>query len=289
MNAYLTDFLAYIEAERALSSNTVEAYGRDIRTFIGFLTEQKISSFDALEKEHIFAFLQELNRKNYASATVCRCMISLKVFFRFLKREKAIQKEMASYFETPKLWQLIPEVLTYEEVEALLQVPTNTAIDARDKAFLEVLYATGIRVSECCDLRKSSVHDGFIKVKGKGKKERVVPIGKEALESVDFYFSRFRKDQDKDPYLFVSKSGKKIDRFTIYRRIQIHALRAGITKEISPHTLRHSFATHLLENGADLRLIQEMLGHEDIATTDRYTHVSASRLQKAFQDFHPRP
>ena len=198
---------------------------------------------------------------------------------------------MASYFDTPKLWQLLPEVLTLQEVDALLAQPkTEDALGSRDQAILELLYASGMRVSECTMLKLADLNDTFVKVIGKGKKERLIPIGKKALQAIDHYLIHFR-GEIKDPTapLFITKKGKPIDRNAIWKRNKAYAKSAGIQKNISPHTLRHSFATHVLEKGADLRLIQDMLGHVDISTTDRYTHVSHCKLKASFHAFHPRP
>jgi integrase/recombinase XerD len=218
-------------------------------------------------------------------------LAAAKVFFRFLKKEGEISLDLGRYFESPKIWQLIPEVLSCEEVESLLAQPkVDDFQGARDRAILELLYATGMRVSELCALRICDLNDTFVKVRGKGKKERVVPVGRKAIEAVDYYLTHYRTEvkEDNAP-LFVSPRGKPIDRVTIWSRVKVYAKSAQIGKSISPHTLRHSFATHLLENGADLRLIQDMLGHEDIGTTDRYTHVTGNRLKTAFNKFHPRP
>jgi len=180
--------------------------------------------------------------------------------------------------------------MTYKEVEDLLNQPDiKTFIGARDKAIIELIYATGIRVTEACNVKVLDVSNDFVKVDGKGKKQRVVPIGKKALDAIDYYLLNFRKEKKDFEFLFVSNNYKKIDRITIWNRIKFYSKKASINKNISPHTLRHSFATHLLENGADLRLIQDMLGHEDISTTDRYTHISKAYLKKAFENFHPRP
>lgn len=215
----------------------------------------------------------------------------MKVFFRFLKKEGIITSDLSCYFETPKIWQLIPEVLQMEEIDLLLAQPkADDRIGARDKAILELMYATGMRVSELCGLCLNDLSDTFVKVRGKGSKERMIPVGKKAIDAVDHYLIHFRgESQQENGPLFVSTTGKRIDRMTVWKQVKLYAKKAGITKSISPHTLRHSFATHLLERGADLRLIQDMLGHEDIGTTDRYTHVTGSRLKAAFKAFHPRP
>jgi integrase/recombinase XerD len=282
------DFLDYIRSEKGLSPHTIEAYGRDIQSFADSLA---IQDWKQVTPEHILGFLSRLKSKNYASSSICRMLVAVKVFFRFMKKEGEISLDLGRYFETPKLWQLIPEVLSAEEVDALLAQPkTEDCIGARDKAIFELLYATGMRVSELCSLRITDLSDTFVKVKGKGKKERIIPVGKKAIEAVDHYLLHFRGEakEDNEP-LFISPRGRPIDRITVYNRLKAYARSAGIAKSISPHTLRHSFATHLLENGADLRLIQDMLGHEDIGTTDRYTHVTGNRLKAAFKAFHPRP
>lgn len=288
MNRLKLDFLDYIRSEKGLSSHTIEAYGRDISAFALFLQDKE---WKAVVPEDILSFLGQLKGKNYAGSTICRMLVALKVFFRFLKKEGEIGVDLSTYFDTPKLWQLIPEVLTMEEVDALLAQPkVEDAMGARDKAILELLYATGMRVSELCNLRIHDLNDTFVKVVGKGKKERLIPVGKKATEAVDHYLLNYRGEvKEESGPLFISPRGKPIDRITVWNRVKAYAKSAGIVKSISPHTLRHSFATHLLENGADLRLIQDMLGHEDIGTTDRYTHVTGNRLKTAFKNFHPRP
>jgi integrase/recombinase XerD len=284
----INDFLDYIRTEKGLSSNTIDAYSSDIHLFADQLN---VTDWKQVSGDWVLSFLGFLRESGYASSSICRMLVAVKVFFRFLKKEGELPVDLGRYFETPKMWQLVPEVLSIEEVDCLLQQPK--AIDfvgARDQAILELLYATGMRVSEVCTLRICDVGDRFVKVRGKGKKERVVPVGRKAVESIDRYLSEFRMHvEEENAPLFVSRSGKQIDRIAIWTRIKIYSRAAGIAKEVSPHTLRHSFATHLLENGADLRLIQDMLGHEDIATTDRYTHITGARLKAAFKNFHPRP
>ncbi len=282
------DFLDYIRSEKGLSPHTIEAYGRDVTQFERFIHPRGVKQ---VEPEDILSFLAHLRERAFASATICRMLVAVKVFFRFLKKEGEINVDLGRYFDTPKLWQLIPEVLTPEEVDHLLSQPKiEEGMGARDKAILELLYATGMRVSELCTLRLTDLSDTFVKVRGKGKKERIIPVGKRAIQAVDHYLLHDRGIvKEENGPLFISKGGKPIDRITVWARVKMYAKSAGITKSISPHTLRHSFATHLLENGADLRLIQDMLGHEDIGTTDRYTHVTGNRLKTAFKNFHPRP
>lgn len=280
------EFVDFLSLEKGSSEHTQEAYAKDIRLFV---ETQSVISWKEVSSEDLVRFSAFLEKNGYASASICRMFMAIKVFFRFLKKEGILSSDLGRYFETPKVWQLIPEVLSPQEVEILLDAPSlKGLLGLRDKAILELLYATGIRVSELCLLRVQDVQEGFIKVLGKGKKERLVPVGKKALRSIDAYLA-FRTQAEEIPLLFVSKSGKKLSRITVWERIKFYAKKAGIDRDISPHTLRHCFATHLLENGADLRLIQEMLGHEDIGTTDRYTHLSQQQMLGAFEHFHPRP
>lgn len=284
----IDDFTDHLRSEKGLSLHTIEAYERDVRTFAASLENK---DWNAVSTESLLRFLTLLKEKSYASSSICRMLVAVKVFFRFLKKEKIVESDLGRYFDTPKLWQLIPEVLSIEEVDALLAQPKkDDFIGSRDRAILELLYATGMRVTELCRCLLSDLSDTFVKVKGKGKKERVIPVGKKAIEAIDHFLVHFRgKASEENAPLFITARGKPIDRVTVWGRVKVYARSAGISKAISPHTLRHSFATHLLENGADLRLIQDMLGHEDIGTTDRYTHVTGHRLKAAFHTFHPRP
>lgn len=290
MQEHLTEFVSFIASEKGLAANTIEAYQRDTESFVLFLKQRGIVSFASLNQDHIIAFLSQLKAAGYASASICRKLIAIKVFSRFLKREGVTATNIALYIETPKLWQLIPEVLSYEEIERLLKQPDNsTAGGARDVAVLELLYASGLRVSEVCTLSLYDVDDVCVRVMGKGSKERLVPLGAKALSAIDHYLLHYRgRCEEAKPFLFVGKLGKPINRLFVWKMIKRYAKIANITKNISPHTLRHSFATHLLDNGADLRIIQEMLGHTNISSTDRYMHVSRSRLQEAFKAFHPK-
>lgn len=291
MQEYLQDFISFISSEKGLAQNSIEAYGRDARAFLEFACRQNIRLIGDIQEDHIVSFLSSLKSSQYAASSICRALITLKVFFRFLKREGFILVDIAHYLETPKLWQLIPNVLTSTEVDLLLQQPDpETPTGGRDKAMLELLYASGLRVSELCNLSIYDVDDQFIRIMGKGGKERIVPLGSKALAAIDDYLHRYRSSFDSESMqtLFVNRIGKPIDRITVWKRIKFYMKKAGLKKNISPHTLRHSFATHLLDNGADLRVIQEMLGHSHIGSTDRYTHVSRSHLQEAFHRFHPK-
>lgn len=282
------DFYLYIASEKGLSQNTQIAYKQDVEHFTGYLVKRGVQDFQMVEQAHILDFLKDFKDQGYASSTLGRLLMTLKVFFRFLKREGHLKTNITLYLKSPKIWQLVPSVLTSNEIERLIQEPNLTLeSEARDRAIIEVLYGSGLRVSEVCSLKINDVQDTFVRVLGKGSKERLVPIGKKAIEAIDYYLKEFR-NEDQEPYLFITNKKKPVDRILVYKRLKYYAQRAGITKSFSPHSLRHSFATHLLDNGADLRVIQEMLGHASIGTTDRYTQVSQTRLKKAFEDFHPR-
>lgn len=288
----LCDLLAYLGSEKGLASNTLLAYERDNASFIQFLKDKGTMHITAVREEDVIAFLAHLKAQAYADSSMCRMVVALKVFFRFLKKEGVIDADPMAHLDSPKFWQLIPEVLTFEEVSALLDAPDAGSDEGvRDRAILAVLYASGLRVSEVCSLNLHSIDDDVLRVKGKGGKERIVPIAKAAVDAVDAYLLKVRKDeQTSNDALFVrGRGGRRVDRHFVWHRVKHYAARAGIVKRVSPHTLRHSFATHLLENGADLRVIQEMLGHASIATTDRYTHLSQRRLMESFHGFHPRP
>ncbi|MCH9624895.1 MAG: Tyrosine recombinase XerD [Chlamydiales bacterium] len=283
MHENLQDFLAYLSSEKGLSPHTLQAYKSDLTAFLD-------RTPNLTEQEQIFKYLIHLKSKGYASTSIARALVAIKVFFRFLYREELVSQDFTQGIESPKLWQILPDVLTMDEVDNLLQAPNpQTFVGARDKALLEILYASGLRVSEACKLTLYSIDEIAVKVMGKGNKERVVPIGQKALLALDHYLGHFRDHVAmRTDFLFVTKKGIALDRIAVWRMVKLYAQRANIKKSISPHTLRHSFATHLLENGADLRVIQEMLGHSNIATTDKYTHVSPNHLKASFEKFHPR-
>jgi integrase/recombinase XerD len=290
MRLRLEDFLSYLVAEKGLAKNTQLAYRRDLLSFIASVEERGIADLAQVGEGEILTFLGELRAKQAATSSVCRAIVALKMWFRFLKREKVLLNDITVHLDSPKLAQLIPEVLSVAEVEALLNAPAiSTKEGVRDRAIFQVIYASGLRVSEVCGLDICDVDDGVVRVKGKGGKERIVPIAASAVAAVDHYLVHYRQGIEEATALFLKEGGKRIDRVFVWKRIKEYAQRAKILKTISPHTLRHSFATHLLENGADLRIIQEMLGHANIATTDRYTHVSMRHLSEAFEAFHPRP
>jgi integrase/recombinase XerD len=280
----LEEFLQYLGSERGLSKNTLTAYSRDLENFIAFAN----SPVEALSVDHAINFMTKLSDDTYAPASRSRALIAIKVFFRFLQKEGIQEKDLGRLLDTPKLWQTLPDILSSTEIEALLNQPdTTTRQGIRDRAILELLYATGIRVSELTSLRIYDVDDDQIRVFGKGSKERIVPISARAVAAVDAYLSQVRTTEE-EKCLFLSMKGKPLDRTTVWKLVKEYAKKAKIQKNIFPHALRHSFASHLLDGGADLRIIQEMLGHAHISSTDRYTHVSLGRLQEHFQRLHPR-
>jgi integrase/recombinase XerD len=287
----LASYLEYISGEKGLSNHTISAYRNDLLLFQSFLSENGGGSLLNVNSNQILSFLTFLKNKKYAAASIARLLVVLKGFYRFAFKERRIETDPSYYFEGQKFEQLLPTFLNNSEIDALLNQPdTSTFLGSRDKAIFEILYGSGLRVSEVCRLTIYDVDDTYVKVLGKGSKERVVPIGRKALESIDHYLThhRCKFNSESLKFLFLSRFGKPIDRFSVWRRIKYYAKKAGIIKSISPHSLRHSFATHLLDNGADLRIIQEMLGHVDISTTQRYTQVSQNKIQESFHAFHPR-
>lgn len=287
LEQFLRDFICYLSSEKGLSQHTLQAYSCDLEGFFQLVKNRHIQK---ITEEDVLAFAHQLQLRGYASSSICRMLVSIKTFLRFLYREGLLPNEIGVSIDPPKIWQLIPDILTFSEVETLLLTPDDkTEVGVRDRAILQVMYASGLRVSEVCGLNIQDFSDHMIRVLGKGKKERIVPVAVSAVEAVDHYLLYYRPTNAKVEALFVNAKQKRIDRFFVWKQIKQYAKCAKITKSISPHTLRHSFATHLLENGADLRIIQELLGHSSIATTDRYTHLSNKHIVEAFQNYHPRP
>ncbi len=290
MENHISEFLSYIHCEKGLSRNTQESYGRDLNDFLLFLHQNEINKWKSVSQQLVIDFLALKKTQGYATASICRSLISIKVFLKFLKREGVISVNVSALLETPKLWQTIPDILSIEEVEHLLNQPNlKSTRGARDRAILEMLYSTGIRVSELCGIMLYDLDDEFVKIKGKGGKERIIPVSQRAVRAVDTYLGlRESTPNSEKETLFIRKQGLPLSRMTIWKMVRRYAAMAGIQKTITPHTFRHSFATHLLDGGADLRVIQEILGHSNISSTDRYTHVSINHIQTAFHQFHPR-
>lgn len=294
MNQLIDSFLIYLTAVKGLSKNTLESYGKDVLKLAVFLEERSITSIDRVKYNHILDFLTHLKEQRLKPRSISRTLISIRQFFKFLLTEKFIESDPTFLIRVPKTKRVLPDVLSLEDVERLLSSPVESSSEGiRDKSMLEVLYATGIRVSELVELGLNDVNFelGYIVAYGKGSKERIVPIGEKAKDKLREYLDISRPKLLKSRTsvnLFVTRLGKKMTRQGFWKIIKIYSRKSGITKRISPHTLRHSFATHLLERGADLRAIQIMLGHSDISTTQIYTHVERERLKEVHKKYHPR-
>ncbi len=287
MDLSIEEFISYLASERGLSKNTQEAYRRDLVRLWEFTKQE--SKVWPPDLDTVMAFMQAEQGMGKKSTSLVRAVIAIKVFLRFLFREGRSSHNLSSLLETPKLWTTIPSVLSPLEVDRLLAAPdVTTCTGVRDKAILELLYGTGIRVSELCGLSIYDVSDDLIRVRGKGAKERLVPIGAHALKAIDAYLGLLSAKRELDRPLFVTERGKRLTRIGVWKIVRHYAKAVGIEKKVSPHTFRHSYASHLLDAGADLRIIQDLLGHAHISSTDRYTHVSTSQLRELFRAFHPR-
>jgi integrase/recombinase XerD len=286
-------YLAYLRAERGLSPNTVEAYGADIEAFLSFLRKGEVS-LESVGSGDLSRYLQFLYSA-LSPRSVMRKTVSLRSFFRFLLLDGYLQADPTENLESPRAWRNLPSFLTKDEVENLLAQPDGSTIQGqRDRAMLEVLYSTGLRVSELIKIRITDLNFelGFVRTAGKGGKERIVPLGDTASDQVRSYMADtrqgFLKRRTGSPFLFLTQQGKPMTRQYFWQTIGRYGRQSGLKKRLSPHVLRHSFATHLLENGADLRAVQMMLGHADISTTQIYTHITRERLRKIYDRFHPR-
>lgn len=294
MESYVNDFINYLAVERGLAQNTLESYGRDLRQFQTFLQNSQLDFLQNSNRDTILSYLNNLQVKGRAVSTISRNLAAIKSFYQYLVRERHLEKDPAVNLESPKLEKKLPKILSIAEVEELLKQPnTFQPTGLRDKSMLELLYATGIRVSELINLNISDVNldMGYIKCYGKGSKERIVPLGSIAAKCAQEYINKGRPKLVRtyeESSLFVNHHGNRLTRQGFWKIIKKYALEANITKDITPHTLRHSFATHLLENGADLRSVQEMLGHADISTTQIYTHVTKNHLKEVYDKTHPR-
>lgn len=294
INNILMDYLHYLKVERGLSENTINSYGIDLKLFLEYLRENEISSFKQVNKEVIVNYMQSEKNNNKANSSILRSVSSLRKFFQYLAQEKIIEKDPMLLIDTPKKKQHLPQVLTKEEVEKLLRSPnTGQVLGLRDRAMLELMYATGLRISEIINLKLEDLHltMGTLQTLGKGHKERIVPVGDEAIKWVNRYLEEARPKllkQKRSNYLFLNFHGNNLTRQGVWKNLKAEVRKAGIQKNITPHTLRHSFATHILENGADLRIVQELLGHADISTTQIYTHLSNKQLADIYNRAHPR-
>ena len=294
MNAFLESFLDYISLERGLSINTRKAYADDIGQFLGYLDQKGVTSLNQVDRKQVLDHLMVMKDKGMSTSSISRHLVSIKVFFRYLQQEGLLDKNVTDTMDSPKLWKILPDTLSEKEVDLLLRAPDmRKPLGVRDRAILEMFYASGLRVSELANLQISSLHldDGYIRVIGKGRKERVIPVAEDSANILHCYLEEVRPMLCDNPHLqnvFVSKRETALCRQRLWQIIKEYTKKAGIMKNVTPHTLRHSFASHLLQNGAPLRVIQEMLGHADIATTQIYTHVDSDRLKSVHQQFHPR-
>lgn len=290
MDAALRQFILHLRVERGLARNTCLAYERDLRLFATFLTAHGVTAWEHVTPAHVTDFMAARHAARCSVNTVLRELIAIRVFFRYLTQERLVREDVSARVEAPKVWRLLPHILSEEEVERLLAAPDpHTWRGARDKAMLELLYATGLRVSELVNLRWCDVdlNAGFLRCVGKGGKERLVPVGAPACAALRAYLALRGPGAPHDP-LFLTARRTAMTRVNFWKRISHYATQAGIDKSVYPHILRHSFATHLLTHGADLRIVQEMLGHADISTTQRYTHVDHHRLRLIHHQYHPR-
>ncbi|MFD1862587.1 site-specific tyrosine recombinase XerD [Planococcus chinensis] len=292
----LDDYLHFLRVERQLAENTLVSYERDLKSYLQYLKEvEQLDSLRKVERVHILNHLRHLKETTKTSRTVARHISSIRSFHQFLIRERVVDNDPTVHLEMPQMEKKLPNILSIEEVDALIEAPArDKANGIRDRAMLELLYASGMRVSECInlDIEDINLTMGFVRCFGKGGKERIIPLGKSALEACRSYLETARgqlvKEGAATDSLFINQRGKRLTRQGCWKLLKQHAQKAGIQKELTPHTLRHSFATHLIENGADLRAVQEMLGHADISTTQIYTHVSKTRLKDVYSQFHPR-
>jgi integrase/recombinase XerD len=294
MEEQLKNFMHYLIVEKRMAHNTIMAYERDLKSYILYLKNvESIQSLNNVQRVHIVQFLRFLKEQGKSSKTLARHIASVRAFHQFLLREKAADQDPSVQIETPRIERSLPHVLSLQEVESLLDAPKlDDHFGIRDKAMLELLYATGIRVSELIALEMDNVQLTMGFVRCNGNKERIIPIGRAASDAIKHYLDlgrpRFISTKHQDHALFLNHQGKRLTRQGFWKILKKLAMEAGINKELTPHTLRHSFATHLLENGADLRAVQEMLGHADISTTQIYTNVTKTKLKDVYSKFHPR-
>jgi len=288
-------FVDYLAVECGSSENTIAAYRRDLRSFLDHLQGHGVRDLGRVRSTDIVNFLMREKRRGLSPASISRRLVAVRMFYRFLFAEGVVKTDAAAALDSPRVWKNLPEVLSRTDIERLLSAPDlSRPLGVRDAAILETMYACGARAQEICDLETSAVNFEFAYVRliGKGEKERIVPIGTPARTRIRQYLDAVRPDLVRRPdpgVLFLSRTGRRLNRERIWQIVRALAKQAGLRQKVHPHTLRHSFATHLLEGGADLRFIQEMLGHANIATTQVYTHVDAARLKTIHKKFHPRP
>lgn len=290
----IEEYLAYLRLERGLSPTTIVSYQADLALFEAFLRRQGVGAPSGVTTAQVRAFLHAL-RERRSPGTVARKLAAVKGWFRYLEGQRVVTENPTAFIESPRLWRRLPQTLNLQEVERLLGSVPEERLGLRDAAILELLYGAGLRVSELVSLELAhcNFEAGFLRCVGKGNKERVVPLGRRAAQAIGRYLKaerpRLTARTPQSPYVFVGQGGKRLTRQRVFQLLRRYARAGGIAKTIGPHTLRHSFATHLLERGADLRTVQELLGHANISTTQRYTHVDRARLKSVHEKYHPRP
>ncbi|WP_086347493.1 site-specific tyrosine recombinase XerD [Candidatus Enterococcus clewellii] len=295
MDEDIKEYLHYLQIERGLSLNTRKSYERDLEKYLLFLKEGKVTSWDSIDRFMVMEFLQKLHEEKSSSASVIRLISTLRGFHQFLRQERKAEHDPMQHIDSPKKAQKLPDTLSVEEVTLLIETPDiSKPLGIRNRAILEVMYATGLRVSELIELKMVDLHlsIGLLQTIGKGDKERIIPLGDHAIFWIEKYLNESRPNLVKAsvdiPQLFVNHHGRSLSRQGIWKNLKQIVQEAGIQKNITPHTLRHSFATHLLENGADLRIVQELLGHADISTTQIYTHITKKRMADVYKKHFPR-
>jgi len=291
----IKDFLDYLRVEAGLADNTILAYGRDLKGFLKYCKSNKTEQLQQIKPALIQGYLRILTMDNKGESSIKRCLVAIRMLLRFGKLMGLVEDDFAAVLESPKVWQKLPVICSKQQVVDLLNAPSpSEPFYLRDKAMLELLYATGVRASEVAGLRTGDLNldIGYLRCLGKGNRERVIPIGRAAIAATVEYLTNLRPQLAKPfsaDFLLLSRTGRRMSRIEIWRLVKKYALRAGMPRNLTVHTLRHCFATHLLAGGADLRSVQEMLGHVDIATTQIYTHVDQERLRKIHRKYHPRP
>jgi integrase/recombinase XerD len=295
MNEYLQQYLTYLRFEKNLSENSIQAYRQDLSRYLSFLESQDIQRAVQIKDRHVRRLLQMLSELGLSASSLARNLSAIRSFHKFLLTEEVLDYDPCEHVDGPKIRRYLPDVLTFPEIEKILaSIKIDQPGGIRDRAMIELLYASGLRISELLNLpiREIYFKDGFVRILGKGSKERLVPASDRALQWIRRYLDQARPALDRQRssrgIAFLNTRGKPLSRMGFWKILQIHVRNSGIKKEVHPHTFRHSFATHLLEGGADLRAVQEMLGHADISTTQIYTHLDRTYLKQVYQEFHPR-
>ncbi|MDN6730681.1 MAG: site-specific tyrosine recombinase XerD [Atopostipes suicloacalis] len=288
--------MIHLKIERNLAKNSINSYKRDLKQYIDFLEAEKIYKWDEIDRYHVVLFFQKMKEEGKSENSVIRMTSSLRQYHQYLRQEKITETDPMQHVKTAKKVDSLPKVLTLKEVENILETPDiNKDIGLRDRAILELIYATGLRISELVTLKLDELHltMGFLQTIGKGNKERIIPIGEEAKNWLNDYLEDSRpifeaRSSEESPFVFLNSRGKGLSRQGVWKNLKKTVQLSGVKKNVSPHMLRHSFATHLLENGADLRIVQELLGHSDISTTQIYTHITTARKKDVYNQYHSR-